>query len=152
MSDTPEQQFSILKFYLKDASLETPHSPEIFREQGQPEINFQLNNDNKKIDEDIYESILTVTVTAKINGKNAYLAEVHFAGLFSIVGFAEAQLEPILAITCPHTLYPFANEALHALITKAGFPPLVLNPIDFEGLYRRQKEKQTQEQQAAAQH
>ena len=146
MSDErPAQQLEILKIYLKDASLECPSAPSIFNEQGQPQINVQLGSNAAAVAEDLHEVVLTLTVTAKVDDKTAYLVEIQQAGLFAIRGLSDEQLQHVLGAFCPNTLFPFAREALAALIGKAGFPPLLLNPVNFEALYlqRLQQEQQT---------
>lgn len=148
MSDErPAQQLEILKIYLKDVSLETPHAPQIFNEQGAPEINVQLSNNSSPVTENIYEVILTLTVTAKVEEKTAYLVEVHQAGVFAIRGLSNEQLGPILGAFCPNTLFPFARETVASLIGKSGFPPLLLNPVNFDVLYKQRLQQVQQEQQ-----
>lgn len=140
---TPSQQLEIQKVYLKDVSLETPNSPMIFTEQWKPEINVQLNSNASPITDNVHEVVLTLTITARLGDKTAYLAEVHQAGIFALKGFDAQQLGPVLGAFCPNVLYPFAREAIASLVGKGGFPPLLLNPVNFEALYlqRRQAQK-----------
>ncbi len=152
MSDErPAQQLEILKIYLKDVSLETPHAPQIFNEQGAPEINVQLSNNSSPVAENIYEVILTLTVTAKVEEKTAYLVEVHQAGVFTIRGLSNEQSGPVLGAFCPNTLFPFARETVASLIGKSGFPPLLLNPVNFDVLYKQRLQQVQQEQQRSQQ-
>ena len=147
MSDEkPAQQLEILRIYLKDASLECPNAPQIFNEQGQPQINVQLGSTATAVAENLHEVVLNLTVDAKVGGeKTAYLVEIQQAGLFAIRGFSDEDLHRILGAFCPNALFPFAREALATLIGKGGFPPLLLNPVNFDALYfqRLQQEQQT---------
>ena len=144
-----QQQFEIQKIYLKDVSLETPNSPLIFTEQWKPEINLQLNNTSTPLADNVYDVVLTLTVTAKLGEKTAYLAEIQQAGIFTLKGFADEQLGPMLGAFCPNILFPFAREAVASLVQKGGFPPLLLNPVNFDALYfqhmQTQQDKQSQE-------
>ena len=135
-------QLEIQKIYLKDVSLEAPHTPAIFTEGWQPETSVQLNNASTQIGEDVYEAVLTLTVTTKVGEKTAYLVEVQQAGIFTIKGFSGEQLGQVLGAFCPNTLFPFAREALSSLISKGGFPPLLLNPINFDALYKQRLQAQ----------
>ena len=141
------QHFEIQKVYLKDVSLETPNSPMIFTEQWQPQSEVRLETGAAPLAEDLFEVVLTVTVTSKLGDRTAYLAEVQQAGLFSLSGFDSAQMGHMLNAYCPNVLFPFAREELASLIGKGGFPALLLNPINFDGLYLQRLQQQ---QQAAA--
>ena len=132
--------FAIEKLYVKDASLEIPNAPQIFTDRNQPQINVELGNSGQKLDEGVYEVALKVTVTSKISEKTAFLVEITQAGVFAIRGVDEGNLEMIMAITCPNILFPYAREAVSDMVTRAGFPPVLLNPINFEALYMQQKE------------
>lgn len=133
-----QQQFSIQKVYLKDVSFETPNSPAIFTEETQPEISLQLNSKVKQLEAGLFEVVLQVTVTAQQGDKTGFLVEVQQAGIFIISGFDEAQAKSLLGSYCPNTLLPFAREAISDLVTKGGFPPLLLAPINFDALYEQQ--------------
>ncbi len=135
-------QIEIQKIYLKDVSLEAPNSPQIFTEQGEVETQLQVGNASASMAEGIYESVLTLTVKVTVGGKTAYLVEVQQAGLFRVQGFPKEQLGPLLGIFCPNTLFPFAREAIASLISKGGFPPLLLNPMNFEAIYRQHQQDQ----------
>lgn len=143
-----EQQavFGIEKLYVKDLSVEVPHAPEIFLEKEAPEVGIQLNTSARGVDEGIFEVVLTVTVTAKIGEKTVFLVEVGQAGIFRITNVPEEQLEPLVAIACPNVLFPYAREAIADAVTRAGFQPIVLQPVNFEGMYMQRM----QEQQEAA--
>lgn len=147
MSDEkPTQQFEIQKVYLKDVSLETPNSPTIFTGQWQPETNVQIANASEQIAEHVYEVVLTLTVTTKLGEKIAYLTEVQQAGIFSIKGFNKEQMGAMLGAYCLNILFPFIRETIASLIQKGGFPPLLLNPVNFDALYlqRLQSARQAQ--------
>ena len=150
-ASTEEQQaarFVIQKIYTKDISFETPNSPEIFREEWKPEIDLQLGNEYKRIDEDNHEITLTVTVTAKVGDKVAFLAEVKQAGIFSLTGYSDQEMGPLVGSYCPNTVFPFAREVISDVVIKGGFPQLVLAPVNFDALYMNQIEQA--KQQAAA--
>lgn len=150
-----QQQLAIHKVYLKDASLESPASPDVFRSSWQPEANVDLNARSHKIDEEgTYEVVLTVTVTAKSGEKTAYLCEVQQAGIFAIRGIEGATLGGVLGSYCPGMLFPYAREAISDLTSKAGFPPMVLAPVNFDAIYAQrlaEQQKQQQEQPAGEQ-
>ena len=142
-----EPQFAIQKIYLKDVSLESPNAPAVFADgEWAPEINVQLNSAHQTIGENVYEVVLTITITAKQNEKTAFLVEIKQAGLFTLSGFPKENLEGMLGAYCPEALFPFAREAVADFINKGGFPPLILNPVNFNALYTQQ----VQQQQAAA--
>ena len=134
--------FGIEKLYLKDVSVEVPNSPEIFTSRETPKISVELNNNAKPLPEGFFEVALQITVTSKIADKTAFLIDVTQAGIFAVKNLHEESLEPILAITCPNILFPYAREAISDLITKAGFTTVLLNPINFETLYMQQKQQQ----------
>lgn len=139
---TPSQQLEIQKVYLKDVSLETPNSPMIFTEPWKPEINVQFNSNASPVTDNVHEVVLTLTITARMGDKTAYLAEVHQAGIFVLKGFDPQQLGPVLGAFCPNVLYPFAREAIASLVGKGGFPPLLLSPVNFEALYLQRLQAQ----------
>lgn len=150
-ASTEEQQarFVIQKIYTKDISFETPNSPEIFREEWKPELDLQLGNEYARVDEDNHEIILTVTVTARVGDKVAFLAEVKQAGIFSLTGYSDQEMGPLVGSYCPNTLFPFAREVISDVVLKGGFPQLVLAPVNFDAMYMKQME-QAQQQAAAA--
>ncbi len=131
----PENQFSIQKIYIKDVSFESPSTPAVFTEKWSPEIELNLNNASKKVSEGQYEVVLSVTATVKNEAKTAFLVEVHQAGIFQIEGFNEQDLKYILGSQCMNILFPFAREAVSDLSNRGGFPPLLLNPVNFDALY-----------------
>jgi preprotein translocase subunit SecB len=133
--------FGIEKLYVKDASIEVPNAPQIFTERTAPQVNVELGNAAQKLDEGVFEVAIKVTVTAKIGDKTAFLVEATQAGIFAIRNVPDENLEPILAVTCPNILFPYAREAVSDMVTRAGFAPVLLNPINFEALYMQQKQQ-----------
>jgi preprotein translocase subunit SecB len=146
------QQFAIQKIYLKDVSFESPNSPQAFsNDEWKPQINVQINSSNQTVADDTYEVVLNITVTAKHEEKTAFLAEVKQAGVFTISGFPEENLGGMIGAFCPETLFPFAREAVSELVSKGGFPQLLLAPVNFNALYAQQVQQaatQTEEETA----
>ena len=133
-----QQQFTMQRIYAKDVSFESPASPDIFRQNWQPNVNVDLNTRSSKADETgNHEVILTITVTAKMEDKSAFLVEVQQAGIFFAAGIEEDSLKQILATVAPNILFPYAREAIDALVVKGGFPPLMLAPVNFDALYQQ---------------
>lgn len=141
----PEQQFEINRIYVKDVSTEAPNTPEIFQHAWEPEIGLNLANNARPLDEDeeLFEVSITLTVTATLpEDKTAYVIEVEQAGIFTVKGFEDGQKGYVLGAMVPNILFPYARETISALSQKAGFPPMLLNPIDFNGLYQQHVESQ----------
>jgi preprotein translocase subunit SecB len=133
-SENP-RQVAMQRIFLKDSSLEVPLAPQIFARQWTPEVDVQMSTGVNGVEPDTYQVVLSVTVTAKLGNDVAFLVEVHQAGIFTAKGFLQQELQGVLATYCPHTLFPFAREAVCGLVMRAGFPPLVLQPVNFEALY-----------------
>src|SRR5690554_4499413 len=133
--NTGAGQFAIQKIYVKDISFETPHSPLIFTEEWSPRVDMQLGSQAGKVKDDLTEVVLTVTLTTKLGEKTAYLTEVQVAGIFLIKEFPQEVVERMVATICPNILFPFARELVCDLITRGGFPQLLLAPVNFEALY-----------------
>lgn len=133
----PSATFDIRKIYLKDVSVESPNAPNVFlSDTGKPEIGIEVTIKTSSLEqENYYEIILGITVTSKMADKTAFLVEVHQAGVFHILGIPEADMPLALEVACPNVLLPFAREAVSDLVGKAGFPQLLLSPINFESLY-----------------
>lgn len=147
---TPEQTqqaiFNIEKLYVKDLSLEIPHAPGIFLERENPQIDLQLNTAAMPVEDGIYEVTVMVTVTAKLaaqDNKVMFLVEAKQAGIFQARNIPEAEMEPVLAVMCPNILYPYLREVVSDVVTRAGFAPVMLSPINFEVLYQQKKQQQT---------
>ena len=137
-------QLALQKVYIKDASFEVPSAPQIFQEQGQPQVQLNLQQQVGALAENVYEVVLSVTVTCKLADKTAYLAEVQQAGIFGVAGFDDQSRDAVLATYCPNVLYPYARQAVSDLIQNGGFPPFLLQPINFEALYAEQMRRQTE--------
>jgi len=137
-TDDLKGQFGLQKIYIKDMSFETPHSPGIFQEQWNPTVNMDIENAMNVLGKDSYEVIIAVTVTVRFEEKTVYLIEVHQAGIFHIAGFPEDILKRTLATICPNILFPFAREVVSDLVTRGGFPQLLLAPVNFDALYQQQ--------------
>jgi preprotein translocase subunit SecB len=139
MTDQPQNQqpqFIIQRLYLKDASFEAPNAPAIFREEWRPENQLNLNTTVNPLDATTFEVVLTVTLTVKAEeGRTAYVAEVHQAGIFTLSGFPEQDMAPMFGIHCPHILFPYAREVIADLIAKGSFPQMILQPVNFEALF-----------------
>jgi preprotein translocase subunit SecB len=144
--ETDLPQFAIEKLYLRDLSLELPNGASAFLERDAPRVEIQMHNEGKPLAEGVYEVVLTVTCTAKVNDKVLFLVEAAQAGIFHIRNVPQAEVDPILNVTCPNILLPFVREAVASTVTRAGFLPVVLSPLNFEALYQ-----QRLQQQAAAQ-
>ena len=146
-------QFAIQRIYTKDISLETPNSPAIFQKDWKPEIQLDLDTKSNKLAEDTYEVVLSVTVTATVEGQTAFLAEVQQAGIFSIGNLPEAQLAHTIGAFCPTTLFPYARESVSNLVSRGSFPQINLAPVNFEALfasYVQQRAAQANTEQAPA--
>jgi preprotein translocase subunit SecB len=129
--------FAIQRVYLKDLSLEMPHAPQIFLEQRGSEIEIQLDVGGEAIAEGIYESVVTVTVTAKVGDKTLFLVEAKEAGIFEIRGIPQEQLPMLLNIVCPNVIYPYLRSNVADTIQRTGLPPVHLAEINFEALYQQ---------------
>lgn len=144
MSEATQPVFGIEKIYLKDLSVEVPNGPQVFLERETPAVEVGVRSDAKPLGQDgMFEVVVTVTVTAKIKDKTLFLAEAAQAGVFQIRNVPQQDLGPILGVTCPNTLFPYAREAISTVTTRAGFPPLVLAPMSFEAIYNQQQQAQS---------
>jgi len=142
-AQAPQQpSFQVEKLYVKDLSLEVPNAPEVFMQPAQPELEIQVTNQGAQFAEGLYEVVVTVTVTA--------LAEVAQAGIFSVRGVTPEDLDPLLGIGCPTILFPYVREAISGLVTRAGFPPVLLAPVSFEQIYLQRRQQAGQPQVEAA--
>ena len=144
MEQNAQPVFGIEKLYIKDLSVEVPNAPEVFLEQEQPQIEIQLNTSGRAVGEGVFEVVLTVTVTAKTGDKTVFLVEVGQGGVFRIQNVPDEQMEPLIAIACPNVLFPYAREAVSDAIGRAGFQPIVLQPVNFEGMYMQRLQQQAE--------
>ena len=152
-SAAPEgPQVLLQKNYLKDASIEIPQAPAIFTRTEQPAVDIALNTTVLNLGSDAFQVMLAVTVTAKMpGGDTAFLVEVHQAGIFTIRGFENpADVDGVLGTFCPNTLFPYARESVSDLIQRAGFPPVLLQPVNFDALYLEHRNRRAAEATDAA--
>jgi len=137
MSDPQQPSFGIEKIYVKDLSLEVPGGPQSFMQQESPQLEVQITQESQRVGDVLFEVTLVVTVTAKSGDKTLFLVEASQAGVFQIRNVTEADLPPVLGIVCPNVLFPYAREAVSDLITRAGFPAVLLAPVNFEAIYQQ---------------
>ncbi|NBS26384.1 MAG: protein-export chaperone SecB [Gammaproteobacteria bacterium] len=149
-SDPSQQRFGVQRVYIKDVSFEAPDTPDVFRRQYNPQVNFSINNRSNQIEDGIYEVVLRLTADVKQDDKTVFLVEIEQAGIFEIRGVEGEQLEQVLTITCPNVLFPYGREAIDALVTRGSFPALLLAPINFENIYLQAKQQQQAQQAQAA--
>ena len=136
--------FSIEKLYVKDMSLEVPHAPRIFLEQGEPNVDMRVSTQSEKLEDNFYNVAVTVTVTAKLPDERVmFLNEVTQCGIFRLENIPEEDEAILLAVAvaCPNILFPYAREAVSSEVTRAGFPPVLLAPINFDAMYQQQQEQ-----------
>lgn len=147
MTDTQEQQtavetqFMIQRIYVKDLSFETKNTPAIFQQEWKPDLALNIQVENKTLEENTYEVILTVTATVKNQDETAFLVEVKQAGIFTISGAPADQLAHLLGSFCPSLLFPYAREAITSEVIRGSFPQLILAPINFDAIYMQQLEQ-----------
>lgn len=146
-----QMDFGIQRIYVKDLSFEAPNTPQIFRENWDPKVEIDLESKSERLEDGVYEVILSVTSKVMINEKMAFLAEVQQAGIFTVRNFADDQLQHVLGSFCPSVIFPYARESITDLVTRGGFPQLYLAPINFDAIYQQKLAKQQTEQQAAEQ-
>ncbi len=142
MSEQPAATFQIEKLYVKDLSLEIPHAPQVFTEQAQPEIEVRIDTGAAPFAEGYYEVTVSATVTARAGERTLFLAEAVQAGIFQLRNVGAEELGPILGIACPTILYPYLREAISGLISRGGFPAMLLSPISFEQIYLQRMQEQ----------
>jgi preprotein translocase subunit SecB len=147
MSETPQPSLAIEKIYLRDLSVEVPNAPEAFMEREAPNIQVNIRSSTRTVQDGMYEVVLTVTISAKVKDKTMFLVEAAQAGVFQIRNVPEQDLGPVLGIACPNTLFPYVRETISTVVSRAGFPPVVLAPMSFEGIYQQQLQQAQQAQQ-----
>jgi preprotein translocase subunit SecB len=143
-------QVGIISQYVKDMSFENPNAPAVYQWQGQPKIDVQFNIGSQKVGEDVHEVALKIEVTAQSDDRTAFQVELVYAGLFALRNIPEEQLQPFLLAEAPRLLFPFARRVVADAAVDGGFPPLMLDPIDFGALYM-QRAAQLQAQSSGAQ-
>jgi preprotein translocase subunit SecB len=150
MSDAQQQQqqpsFQIEKIYVKDLSLEIPNAPQVFVQQAQPQLEVQIHTEGSQFAEGYFEVNVSATVTAKAGERTMFLAEAVQAGIFSVRNVPAEELDPLLGIGCPTILFPYLRETISDLITRGGFPPVLLSPVSFEAIYVQRLQQQAGQQ------
>lgn len=141
-SEQQAPNFALQRLYLKDASFESPGSPGTFQGQWGPKITFDIKSRSSKLQDDVYEVVLVLTVEAKQEETVAFLVEVQQGAIFTCKGLEAAQLEQVLATVCPNIMFPYAREAIDAMVIKGSFPPLMLAPVNFDALYAQRKQQE----------
>ena len=146
-NDDAGPKFAMQRIYVKDSSYESPKSPQCFRGQWKPKVNLEINSRHNEIEQELYEVVLHVTVTAKNDQDEVvYLAEVQQAGIFMIKGLAGDTLLQTLGAFCPNVLFPYAREAVDSLVLKGSFPALMLAPVNFDAIYEHSKKQRKESQ------
>ncbi|MEO7067664.1 MAG: protein-export chaperone SecB [Rhodanobacter sp.] len=149
-----QPQLVLQKIYVKDVSFEAPNAPAIFQEIGeneQPQVQLNVGQKATDLGNDLYEVVLSLTLTCTVGERTAYLAEVEQAGLFGIAGFNEVEHAGIVGSYCPNLLFPYGRQVISALVLEGGFPPFLLQPINFDALYAEQQRRMASGEQAPAQ-
>ncbi len=144
LQEQTEAQFSIQKVYVKDISFETPNSPEVFKMEWKPVVDMHMTNEATPIGEHLFDVVLSITLTVKLEDKTAYLVEINQAGVFFIKNIPDDVIERMLGTVCANILFPFAREAVSDIVTRGGFPQLLLSPVNFDALYVQQQQKEQQ--------
>ena len=140
MAEEQSRVFKLQRIYVKDISFESPGAPEVFRHDWKPKMNMQLNNSARRLgDSDEYEVEITVTLTAEQDEKTVYLAEVKQAGIFTVQGAQEEEMEQLFGSFCPNILFPYAREAISSLVSRGTFPAFNLQPVNFDALLAQAK-------------
>ena len=146
MSESPQPTFAIEKVFLKDLSVEVPNAPEVFLERETPTMEVNINSAGRAVQDGLYEVVLTVTITARIKEKTVFLVEAAQAGVFQIRNVPPQDMGPLLGIACPNTLFPYARETVSSVTARAGFQPVMLAPMSFEGIYQQQLQRMQEQQ------
>lgn len=146
MSEEQNQpQFVLQRIYLKDLSFESPNAPATFQQDWAPKVQFDLNSNSQQVGENLYEVVVSLTVTVTNEEKTAFLVEIQQAGLFFIQGLEDAQLNHTLGAFCPNVLFPYAREAVDSIVTRGSFPALMLAPVNFDALYADAVQRQQEQ-------
>ncbi|MDX9875410.1 MAG: protein-export chaperone SecB [Spongiibacteraceae bacterium] len=158
MADTQEagseqknaQQFALQRIYIKDLSFESPLGAKVFTKQWKPQIKVDLNTRSDRVNDENFEVVLTITITAKLEEETAFLVEVQQGGVFFVQGVEGEALRRLLSVVCPTILFPYARETIDSLVTRGSFPALMLQPVNFEALYLQALKQSEEQAQAAA--
>jgi len=152
MSEMQQPVFNIEKLYIKDLSVEVPNAPAVFMEREAPQIDVNMSTESRALGNDVYNTSITVTITAKIADKTMFLIECTQGGIFRIQNVPQDQLPMVLGIGCPNIVFPYLRESVSDVVIRAGFPPLLLNPVNFEALFAQQQAAQQQQAAPAQTH
>ena len=144
-------QFNIQRIFTKDISFESPNAPAIFTKEWKPEIKLDIDTSTNKLDESVFEVMLSVTVTASLGEETAFLCEVQQAGIFAIGEMPDQNKAHMLGSYCPNLLFPYARETISNLVNRGTFPPLNLAPVNFDAIFAAYMQKRAQEAQASQQ-
>ena len=142
---TAAPQLVLQKIYVRDVSFEAPNAPQVYQEVAdgeQPQVQLNLAQKANDLGNDLFEVVLSLTLTCTIGTRTAYLAEVQQAGLFGISGFADEERDSVIGSYCPNLLFPYARQMVSSLVLEGGFPPFLLQPINFDALYAEQRRRQ----------
>lgn len=139
-------QFAIQRIYTKDISFETPNSPNIFKKEWKPEVKLDLDTRTTELEPNLFEVVLSVTVTASVGEETGFLCEVQQAGIFMVGEMPEANKAHTLGSFCPNTLFPYARETISNLVNRGTFPPLNLAPVNFDAIFGAYMQKRAAEQ------
>ena len=133
--------FSIEKLYVKDLSVEVPGAPQIYQQREAPQVEVSMNNSGKPVSDGYYEVVINLTVTAKIKDKTVFLVEVAYGGVFQVRNVPEAEIDMVMGVTCPNILFPYLREVVSETVSRAGFPPVILAPMNFEAIYKARQQE-----------
>lgn len=150
-----QPQFALQRIYVKDISFESPSAPDVFQQQWKPQINMDLNTASNKVSESQYEVVVSLSITAKVEEKVAFIVEIQQAGIFHITGIEGPQLAQTLGAFCPNVLFPYAREAVDSLVNKGSFPSLMLAPVNFDAIFAeamKRKQEEAEQAESAATH
>jgi len=146
----PQKQLLLQKIYVKDLSFESPKAPMVFTTNVSPQTQLNVRSSAQQVAQDVQEVTLTITVEAKDANSTVFLAEVKQSGIFLIQGYSPEEMSILIGSFCPNTLYPFAREAIADLVTKGGFPPLLLQPLNFDAIYAQAMQERAARANSAA--
>ena len=141
----PQRQFMVQRIYTKDISFEAPNTPQLFQENWNPEINVGLGSEVNRVQEELLELVLKVSVEAKHEDKTVFLVEVQQAGLFAVQGFNQQEADALMGVAAPNVLFPYARELVSDLVTRGSFPQFVLQPVNFEAIYAQQRQAKAEQ-------
>lgn len=149
-NSAPQPEFAIQRVYVKDSSFEAPNTPSVFLKEWKPEVKVELQTDAKKVEADLHEVTVMLTITAELGDETAFVVEVVQAGLFTMKHIPEEQVGPMLGSFCPNILFPYARQVVSELVTQGGFPQLFLAPLNFDQLYQQKLAKEKEQADAKA--